>query len=262
MSDINNNAVVRDLALSSTLIAGEVINPDGIRIPVTFAHKDLVAVDATHVMEHPMFLKERKNIRTVESFIEYLNTFGTNLYIQGHPKESGTIFSAVLDYHTPDQPSYCRHQAILEVENSAQWRTWAENSTRRMSQRKFKEFIEDNVEDILKPNSATLIQQISETKVEAKRNTTSKVSNSGDSVSGDASLMLATDAPDPITLALKPWKCMSTHMELTARIYAHVNENGKVEFSYQIINADAAIEQKFNDYRHQIASDTGKTVYV
>ncbi len=257
-----NNEIVRDLALAATEIVAEVELPNGETIPAHFVHKDMVEVDKTDQMTAPMNITEAQAFGTVESLIEYIACFGKTPFIIGKPRQDGELFRVILDYHTQEQPSHCRHIAALLVSNSAQWATWTNAAGERFSQRKFKEFIEDNIEDVTEPDSATILQQIAEVKVESKQDTSTKVDNQGDSVKQDASLKLATDAPQPLTLALKPWKCMSTHMEITARIYAHVNANGRVEFSYQLINADAAIEQKFNDYREQIAKETKQTVYV
>ncbi len=264
MNTETNNSVVRDLALSSSMVEGHAPTPDGKLFPVLFAHNSLTQVDMSKYMDAPLHLQADQSFSTVESFIEYVNSFsdGQTPMLKGYPESNGRIFKATIDYHSPGSPSFCRHKAFLHVEHSAQWDVWCRNQKNRMSQRAFKHFIEDNIEDIQSPDSATLLQQITDTKVDTATDTRSSVKDDGDSVSGSASKKLVSGTPEPLELALKPWKCMETYMSITARVYSHINDSGRVEFSYQLINAEDALEKKFNDYREQISAGTGFAVYV
>ncbi|WP_046508008.1 DUF2303 family protein [Streptomyces odonnellii] len=96
-------------------------------------------------------------VRDVDSFLAYFDKHGdfdSEVYAD---VERHTI-TAVLDAHQSDAPRWSEHRLHLSLRPTAAWRAWMGIDDRLMPQGDFAEFIEDNLVDLVEPDSATMLE--------------------------------------------------------------------------------------------------------
>jgi len=248
--DTHDAKTISDLAMSSSgpvKVAVRVPDSDQGNIDITLVHKDMKVIDVEKHRARPSAIKRDVTLRTIDSFMAYVNEFETTAKIFGSYRSDGVIFKCILDYHSNAIPSFCHHTVSMDVRNSLPWIKWMDNSLVKMTQRKFSEFIEDNAEDIIEPATGSLLSQIKSVRLKRGSTVDSNVTDDGDNVSASAHNVLASGVPQAMTLALKPWAGMEGHMGIKARVYAHLDDDS-VRFSYRLINSYRAIEVKFEEY--------------
>lgn len=112
-------------------------------------------------LENFQFADDPRRIRAcpkfyeLDSFVEYWKSFaddGSKLFAD---QETLTA-RAVFDYHAPESPSYCTHNAILALRQTVEWKTWTGSDKKEMDQEAFARFIETNSCDVSKPSAATM----------------------------------------------------------------------------------------------------------
>ncbi len=64
----------------------------------------------------------------------------------------------ILDYHKPEDPSWCEHRITYTAPRSPEWATWTGRNAKPMGQSDFAQFIEDNIVDIRTPPGAEMLE--------------------------------------------------------------------------------------------------------
>ncbi len=159
MNDLNVETINRLLALGATeakpllLANGEplLLVPHG------------VSVESLAQFLPPSRIKQRVKLLDAGSFSDYVNRFkGAGTVIFAQLSLTGGKFVAMLDYHEPGVPDYCGHVAEFELLNTPEWLAWMQSDRQPMDQVKFAEFIEENMRLIAEPNSAELLELITD----------------------------------------------------------------------------------------------------
>jgi uncharacterized protein YfdQ (DUF2303 family) len=120
-------------------------------------------------MTTPRFLTAAPVFHDVAPFIAYVRDFKDQHSRIFYTQEGS--FAAVLDHHcsynvtTPEvqqitkpMPRHGDHIAILNLQRSPEWKLWAAQSEEVMQQGDFAEFLEDNANDILNPDPASMLE--------------------------------------------------------------------------------------------------------
>lgn len=91
------------------------------------------------------------------SFVRVVNDHcdgGSRIYMT----ETPTRFVAVLNESAKNEPGWRDHRAVYECPMSVEWVTWTAAHKKAMTQADFAQFIEDNLPDIVSPDSATILE--------------------------------------------------------------------------------------------------------
>ncbi|MFF2522474.1 DUF2303 family protein [Streptomyces liangshanensis] len=105
----------------------------------------------------PKFKTGTTTVRDVDSFLSYF---------EKHADASTEVFAdverrsitAVLDAHEADGARWGKHRLLLELRHTSAWTAWTGMDNKLVPQKAFAEFIEDNLVDLVEPDSATMLE--------------------------------------------------------------------------------------------------------
>lgn len=204
-------------------------------------------------LERPLQLRQRVDLLTAESFIEYYKRFAdehSTIFVD----VDKAMFVAALDYHQdPKTPAWQRHIAVYKCPKTREWNTWIENNNNKMNQEAFAEFIEDNANEITQPDAATMFEIASS--LQAKRNVDFKSSvrlDNGqtqlrfeESIDGTAGLSGQLEIPNEIELLIQPFAGGPAY-KITARFRYRIIRQ-QLEMWYTLNRPSNSIEDAIND---------------
>lgn len=115
--------------------------------------------DLSHLLPQPNRPKQRVELLTTESFIDYVGRYqvgATAIFAD----EQKAVYTATIDYHPTAAGGggrgNCDHQARFSCQFSDEWRTWMTADGKAMDQVTFARFLEANLVDI--QNGADLLE--------------------------------------------------------------------------------------------------------
>lgn len=253
MSNENENQVnaIADLVRASTVNAG-VTEVPFIVVPRGFEVQDLEKLGAA-----PRRVREDIKLHTVESFISYTSLWKADGDSVIFCDEKARTLQAVLDYHEDsDTPTWASHRVHYKAELSREAQAWMANNGKPLPQLSFAEFMEDRVQDVVAPSGADLLERILKLQILKK-----VVFGSGIRLqTGEFQLNWSeenqqgtVEFPEKISLGIplfhkgKPYK-------IDARLRYALNE-GKVSFTYKLLNFDEALEQAFAEIVTKVTAE-------
>lgn len=106
----------------------------------------------------PAYIKQRVEVQTLDSLVEYVNAFKTaNTKLFADMKANS--ITALIDYHQQDgKAANVAHAATMALPFSEEWKLWTSIDGGLHGQLEFARFIEENHPDIADPNAAELIE--------------------------------------------------------------------------------------------------------
>lgn len=221
-----------------------VIVPDGYRL------QDLEAF-----LERPRRTKQHVIVDSVDSFRAYWERFSSDesaIFIDRNAPKA----TAILDYHDPDVAGWTGHRLTLTIQESDQWKTWMSLNEKGQTQVKFAWFLEENLLDIIEPESAHILEVVRDLQIQKNVTFGSAVHDQ----SGDVRFMFETEThskgqleiPEHFRIAIPVFNGGQSY-ELTARLRYSVSDEGKLSLWYSILrpkNArEIALEAVFADIR-------------
>lgn len=126
-------------------------------VPVAVVSKDSNLNILTELLDRPRRIKKKVEVTTAQSFIDYFEKFSSDSSMITCDIENAT-FKAVLDYHDANKPDNCEHTLVYSCEPTEEYRAWTRNNGKKMTQIEFARFIEDNLEEIIKPEGAQMLE--------------------------------------------------------------------------------------------------------
>jgi uncharacterized protein YfdQ (DUF2303 family) len=94
----------------------------------------------------PRRIEARVMLLDAGSFADYVNRFKSErTLIFAEVTETAATLKAVLDYHQPHQPEYCRHVAEFATIETPEWKIWKAANRKPMNQVEFATWLEDNL---------------------------------------------------------------------------------------------------------------------
>ena len=223
--------------------------------------------------------RKRAAVALVEthSFIGYVNAHkrvGFS-HLFGEASEEGGKFNAILDYHEEDicetsAAGWGEHNCSLTLSTTTEWRRWLTNNSKLMTQASFAEFLEDNLSDIIEPDTGILMDVVQ--LLTGKKQVAFK---SGKNLKDGAvtfeytELIEATGSrvndtmrvPDHFVVSICPFVGTAA-VEVKARLRFRIGENGAVSFAYLLDRPFKIIEAAFIAARLEIEAKTGLSVYL
>lgn len=136
----------------------ELRNETQIRLPYAI-HKDGKIETLERMLDNPAAIIGRVELADAASFVDYTSRFaepGTLIFCR--ESDYGAEFTAVFDYHQPQQPRRLMHAARLTLAFSDEWKRWDEMDTEMVPQAKMARFMEDNMLDLVNPSPAEMLE--------------------------------------------------------------------------------------------------------
>lgn len=234
---------------------------DEIETSVFYMPDGFSKLDLDEYLPAPRRIDADIGVETVGSFNTYIEKFkNDNTIIQGYSPTEGVVFMATIEYHGKDDPRWLDHTVKLCVTKTPEWNCWLDKNKKRMQQRDFLHFIEDNAEQIASPDLAEITKHIKNVDLKSHANAQHKVDTTSQSSDTQKALNIESGLPDKIELAISPWR-YSPIYKVQARIYLHIEDEG-ISFSYGLINHERILQHLFDDYRKQIEEGTDLNVLV
>lgn len=114
--------------------------------------------DLEDFQARPNRVSEAVTVREVASLAEYLTRFADANTVTFADWAAGKI-KAVLDYHGPKgAASHASHSCTFAAQRSAAWAAWKNANDQQKSQVGFGRFLEERAPDVVKPDSATIVE--------------------------------------------------------------------------------------------------------
>lgn len=179
---------------------------------------------------------------------------------------SALSFLAVMDYHPVaagdiTDPQFLSHRAEFPLKHSEEWALWIGKNDKLIPQTDFAEFLEDNRTDIVKPDSATMLEVAKDLQAHSEVNFASKIN----SQSGAATLQYDEQikatvstgqitVPESFTVRI-PVFFGESPIDIPARLRFRVS-GGKLSFQYKLQRPSEIIANAFEVVRQEIAAAT------
>lgn len=211
-----------------------------------------------HLLDAPKHIEAHVKLVDAKSFIDYFQKFATDSTVI-FANEDGRTITAVFDYHDCDGPAWGKHNATLSLTHSKEWKAWIAVNGKRVPQRDFAEFIEDNLKDIVEPVGATLLEvakTLQASKTLSFRSGT-ELSNGqvqfqyNEVIKGEAGATGELTIPTKIKLGLRVFKGMDAYA-VEARFRYRIDPEGALSFSYHLDNLDKVLEDAFEQVLNQV----------
>lgn len=226
-----------------------------------------------HILEQktpdllPPFIRQAVVLDELESFIRYVNNAKkdeTTVIFATITSESAS-FTAVFDYHNlgADEPERCAHRAQYNCPYSIEWSTWKASDKQAMGQETFCQFVDQNIVDILEPNSAELLELLTnfegkssvEFQSDFKRQSGSKTLKFVEHIDASRTGNGQIKVPEEFVLALPVFQGGDRY-RVKARLLYRVN-GGNLKIAYELHRAHEAVDAATKATVAKITEATG-----
>lgn len=216
--------------------------------------------DMEQLLPAPARIKQVVGLADAKSFIDYFQLFAGDATVIFANQDSRQI-KAVFDYHT-DNPAWCAHSATLALSHSDEWKAWAGQNGKSMTQRLFAEFVEDHIRDVVEPAGAELLE-VAKTLVANKKlqfRSGTELHNGqvqltyNEVIEGQAGAKGQLEIPRTIKLGLRVFKGTEPYA-VSARLRYRISDEGGLTFSYHIDDLDRVLEDAFEQVLTQIRTN-------
>ncbi|MFD8687806.1 DUF2303 family protein [Streptomyces sp. NPDC059651] len=206
-------------------------------------------------------------VRDVDSFLAYFDKHGDNNTEVYADVERRTI-TAVLDAHTTEDARWGGHRLQLSLRETSAWRAWTAADNQLVTQGQFAEFIEDNLVDLVEPDSATMLElaQSFEATTSAEFQSSQRLDSGqrtftyAEEVQAKAGHKGEITIPATLVLALAPFEGTERY-KVTARFkYRLDRQKGELRLGFKIERPEDILTAAFNDIRTLIDSDVPMAV--
>jgi len=210
--------------------------------------------------DKPLGIKQLASHTTAASFVEYFNRFATDAsVIMIDDKENE--FVAILDHHQPDRPDWGHHKALFKLKPTVEWLNWLHNDNKSMSQNDFGRFIETNLEEIINPNGAEMLEiALSiQAKTEVKFSQAQRLDNGQmqlsyhEEINGTAGTKGQLKIPQTFVIGLKLYEGGEPY-KIEARLRYRIKE-GALTLWYELIRPHKTTQANLEDTETMIRED-------
>jgi uncharacterized protein YfdQ (DUF2303 family) len=262
----SENAVVADLARRAVPARFDIVENRVIGVVVD---GQLTTYDIEEYGLNPRRQTGKVTLTDQDSFVLYVNrhrdddrtTLWTNV-------DAGTV-TAVLNDHMQDdtEAGWADHRAALQLKLTEDWKFWAANDGKWLSQTTFAEHIEEGALNVVNPAAADMLE-IAQS-FQAKRGVAFKSSVRLES--GEVGLLYeettdakvgvrgTIDVPSSFTLKLQPFDGGPEYTDLVSRFRYRIND-GQLLLGYKINRPDLVKRAAFNEITSSVSEGTALPV--
>ncbi|MFD6421584.1 DUF2303 family protein [Streptomyces sp. NPDC060198] len=208
-------------------------------------------------------------VRDVDSFLAYFDKHGDFASEVYADVENRTI-TAVLDAHETETPRWGGHRLELRLRPTSAWSAWMHADNKLMSQSQFAEHIEDNLVDLVEPDSATMLElaQSMEVSTSAEFQSSQRLDSGARKFSyieeqtGKAGHKGDITIPATLILALRPFEGSEAY-RVTARFkYRLDRQEGALKLGFKIERPADILASAFEDIRTLVADGIPEHIAV
>lgn len=200
----------------------------------------------------------------VASFIAYTKhhlTDDTTVWV--HPTTGKTI--AVFNDNGQTDPGWGDHRAVLELAPTPEWRYWALNDGKMLSQVEFAEHIEGGLEEIVEPDAADVLEiaQSFHAKSSATFRSSTRLQSGEQRLQYDESIDAKAGpsgdlvVPTQILLAITPFYGEDRY-KINARLRFRIN-GGHLALGYKLDRPDAVLRDAIDHVADALREEFGLT---
>lgn len=234
--------------LAAEAVAGSLI--ESTPAPMLLTPETIKATSLEKWMAHPLRTQANTKLATQQDFVAYLKKHCVSPAIFADRK--ALKFHAIMAYHN-DVPEWLDHQATLVHERSQQLSTWVAKANVYMSQEAFAEFLDENLNDIMTPTPASVLDFVEclqctrkETFRSAIKQTTGETSfvwTKENQAQESASIL------EDFTLGIPVWH-RGEAIAIGARLYHRISEvegKAKLTFKYRLEHLERIIDKLWDE---------------
>ena len=239
------------------------------RAPVIVLERGQTVRDLSDLVPRdPDRVRANVSFDNVESFVAYLLEWKKpETRVFASVLAAPYRFTAMIDYHAPECPSWLTHVAVLTLSETDEWRTWMASNEKGMEQVAFAQFIEQNLNDVVKPDGATMMELA--LTLEASQDVQFKgrinLGNGDVGLVSDVKTDMKAGAdgqiviPKEMDLRLPVFRGVPA-VELKAR-FRTVLKGAALSMGYQIIRPKAVVDKMVAGAADLVRHDGGVTVF-
>lgn len=245
------------------LVARATIHREGLDQPVAIVPEGFTAIKLDPFLAVPRRVVEHITLNTLDAYIAYVKDWRRDATVIFADQGQRSL-RALIDYHEDNaKPQWADHSANYTARLSRQLDAWSSRNGQNLDQAAFADFIEERVLDVSQPSGAELLELATNLQVITKATFGSVIKLA----SGDFDLKYAekkqqgsVKVPEKIVLGI-PLYHNGPAYQLTVRLRYRVHD-GKVVFSYKIVDLDLALEHAYNEIVAKVTAElTGTKVY-
>lgn len=254
-------AIAAGAALGEPRIPVDVPDPQAGQPGVfTVVPKDYEVKSLESFLPRPLRIKQEVILYDTDSFIGYLKEFMTGATLIFFDVQQET-FTAAFDYHEIDKPSWCEHSAAFKPRRSVEFQAWLDANRKQMTQVEFARFLEENLPDVVEPNSAELLQVA--LTFEAKKSVefasgvrlaNGQIQFQYDEVVRGTAQKGTIEIPEKFVLGI-PIHANGPAYRIDVRLRWRLQE-GNVAFWYEVVRPHRFVEHALKEISQRIASET------
>lgn len=206
-------------------------------------------------------MQEHITLNTLDAFITYVKDWRRDATVIFANQEQRSL-RALIDYHEDSQkPQWADHSANYTAKLSRQLEAWSNKNGQGLDQALFADFIEERVLDVSQPSGAELLELATNLQVITKATFGSVIKlPSGEfdlRYSEEQQQQGSVKVPEKIVLGI-PLYHNGPAYQLTVRLRYRVRD-GKVVFSYKIVDLDLALEHAYNEIVTKVTAELQTT---
>lgn len=216
------------------------------------------------LLDKPLVNKSNIELNEVDSFIRYFNehkTSDSRIFV--NLSEISARFVAIMDYFKKGDTSWNTHVVSYSCPHTVEWVTWMRNNRTSMAQKIFAEFLEDNLQEIVSPLGADVLEIAKTLTAKTMVNFKSgiRLDNGNQQLIFEETSEATAGAkgdlqiPSELTLGIAPFKATQPY-RLTARLKYRLTD-GRVNFTYEMVKPHRVIEDACNGLISTIKENTG-----
>lgn len=218
-------------------------------------------VDISPYLTTPKRISKTVQFFDIQSMKAYLNKFADDYSMMSF-SVSEDMLSCVIDYHSPEEPSWCEHMATFKLEKSEEFESII-NLSRPRPQVEFAEIIEDISPFVAVPASAVMVDLARNMTVRASKVVTSVnvVGTGQKSISYEEASVPETKIPDRIEFRLPMYRNMDSPISLIARMDLNIKDRG-LQVALKFIGIQRSVDKAKKGVIEAIAAEfPARTVY-
>lgn len=171
----------------------------------------------------------------------------------------GSTFKTIFNYAGPHgQFGWGDRSVTLRLKTTTKWDRWNNNNNVKLNQLRIADFFEANIDDIVEPEAAQVIEMVKALKVKKKASFTSVVDqNTGgtsikftEDVNGSA-IKGNIDFFGKFTIGITPFYGSSPY-KVECNLRFNIDDDNRLSIFYTMINADLVKENAFDVEREKI----------
>lgn len=226
------------------------------------------------LLPEPERIDTKIRAHDITGLVDYINRFkNRQTAIYSGPRDNPFVQARIDDHWVSDSteeaqavpghnPSHGTHMAEFSCPLTLEWEAWTKADGKRMQQVDFAEHIERNIEDIIKPDGATLLSMTLSFQDTGRAEFSSAVRLGDGRVQfkyierdegGDVAF------PERIELALPVFEGIKGRYPVNARVRYRIRE-GALHIWYELDRPDLVLRQAYEDLLAHVAEKTGIAV--